>query len=189
MKQSLPYLFDRADNWYAEEIQRSYSHGVAHSKKQVEENQLNHVKWMNPLETRLPLAPDMKIYCFYGIGKPTERAYFYREDEYTNKATVTIGMYYSILVIQPSLLTNAADTRVSTRNSFVDHGVVMGEGDGTVNLLSSGYMCSKGWKIKRYNPAGIQVVAYEMPHEPDRFSPRGGPNTGDHVDILGRSSL
>lgn len=53
-----------------------------------------------------------------------------------------------------------------------------------------------------------------MPHEPDRFSPRGGPNTGkldhplsrshhyfynhqysdifhtgDHVDILGRSSL
>jgi phospholipid:diacylglycerol acyltransferase len=30
---------------------------------------------------------------------------------------------------------------------------------------------------------------YEMPHEPDRFSPRGGPNTGDHVDILGRQSL
>ena len=28
-----------------------------------------------------------------------------------------------------------------------------------------------------------------MPHEPDRYSPRGGPNTGDHVDILGRSSL
>jgi phospholipid:diacylglycerol acyltransferase len=65
----------------------------------------------------------------------------------------------------------------------------MGEGDGTVNLLSSGYMCSKGWKINRYNPAKIPVVAYEMPHEPDRFNPRGGPNTGDHVDILGRSSL
>jgi phospholipid:diacylglycerol acyltransferase len=65
----------------------------------------------------------------------------------------------------------------------------MGEGDGTVNLLSSGYMCNRGWKIKRYNPANIPVVAYEMPHEPDRFNPRGGPNTGDHVDILGRSSL
>lgn len=65
----------------------------------------------------------------------------------------------------------------------------MGEGDGTVNLLSSGYMCNKGWKIKRYNPAGVKIVAYEMPHEPDRFNPRGGPNTGDHVDILGRSSL
>ena len=65
----------------------------------------------------------------------------------------------------------------------------MGEGDGTVNLLSTGYMCNKGWKIKRYNPASIPIVAYEMPHEPDRFNPRGGPNTADHVDILGRSSL
>jgi phospholipid:diacylglycerol acyltransferase len=60
----------------------------------------------------------------------------------------------------------------------VDHGVVMGEGDGTVNLLSSGYMCTKGWKMKRYNPAGVKVTTFEMKHEPDRFSPRGGPNTG-----------
>ena len=81
------------------------------------------------------------------------------------------------------------DSTVTTPDGFVNHGVVMGEGDGTVNLLSSGYMCSKGWKIKRYNPANVKVVAYEMPHEPDRFNPRGGPNTGDHVDILGRSSL
>lgn len=65
----------------------------------------------------------------------------------------------------------------------------MGEGDGTVNLLSSGYMCNRGWKIPRYNPGNVQVITHEMPHEPDRFSPRGGPNTGDHVDILGRASL
>ena len=65
----------------------------------------------------------------------------------------------------------------------------MGEGDGTVNLLSAAYMCNKGWNIHRYNPAGVQVKVYEMPHEPERFSPRGGPNTGDHVDILGRQSL
>ena len=81
------------------------------------------------------------------------------------------------------------DSTVTTANGFVDHGVVMGEGDGTVNLLSSGYMCNRGWKINRYNPANIPVVTYEMPHEPDRFNPRGGPNTGDHVDILGRASL
>ena len=65
----------------------------------------------------------------------------------------------------------------------------MGEGDGTVNLLSVGYMCNKGWNMHRYNPAGVKIKVFEMPHEPDRFSPRGGPNTGDHVDILGRSSL
>lgn len=58
-----------------------------------------------------------------------------------------------------------------------------------MNLLSVGYMCNRGWNMHRYNPAGVQVKVYEMPHEPDRFSPRGGPNTGDHVDILGRQSL
>jgi phospholipid:diacylglycerol acyltransferase len=43
--------------------------------------------------------------------------------------------------------------------------------------------------MKRYNPAAVKIKVFEMPHEPERFSPRGGPNTGDHVDILGRSSL
>lgn len=43
--------------------------------------------------------------------------------------------------------------------------------------------------MHRYNPAGVKIKVYEMPHEPDRFSPRGGPKTGDHVDILGRQSL
>jgi phospholipid:diacylglycerol acyltransferase len=79
------------------------------------------------------------------------------------------------------------DTALTQQN--IDHGVILGEGDGTVNLLSVGYMCNKGWKMHRYNPAGVEVKVYEMPHEPDRFSPRGGPNTGDHVDILGRQSL
>ena len=142
---------------------------------------------MNPLETRLPLAPNLKIYCFYGVGKSTERSYFYREDQDPNSSlNVTI------------------DT--SLTRGVVDHGVIPGEGDGTVPLLSNGYMCARGWHIKRFNPAGVKITVYEMPHEPDRFSPRGGPNTGksnpvpwtllrllirlgDHVDILGRASL
>jgi phospholipid:diacylglycerol acyltransferase len=33
------------------------------------------------------------------------------------------------------------------------------------------------------------VTVVEMPHEPERFNPRGGPNTADHVDILGRQNL
>lgn len=32
-------------------------------------------RWTNPLETRLPNAPSMQIYCLYGHGKPTERGY------------------------------------------------------------------------------------------------------------------
>lgn len=181
--QSIDYLLEHAGDWYSDMIRHAYSHGVAHTKAEVEANEDRPTTWLNPLEARLPLAPSLKIYCFYGIGKPTERAYFYKEAHHMShplkdaKTNITI------------------DTSFTTGpppygTPQVDHGVIFGEGDGTVNLLSTGYICSKGWRnITRYNPAGVKITTYEMPHEPDRFSPRGGPNTGDHVDILGRSSL
>lgn len=171
--ESIPYLYDHSEDWYSDAIKTNYSHGIAHTVADVEHNSLHHPhKWINPLETRLPLAPSMKIYCFYGVGKPTERAYYYRPDtDPSTKTDVTI------------------DTAYSDAAQNIDHGVVLGEGDGTVNLLSTGYMCAKGWKIPRYNPGNVQVKTVEMKHEPDEWNPRGGPKTGDHVDILGRSSL
>ena len=42
------------------------------------------------------------------------------------------------------------------------NGVKMGEGDGTVSLLSLGAMCVEGWKRKRWNPAGMSVVTVEV---------------------------
>ncbi|TKA59810.1 hypothetical protein B0A55_11059 [Friedmanniomyces simplex] len=167
MDQALPFLFDHTQQWYRDATQQAYSRGVAHTRKVVEDNQHIPAKWINPLETRLPLAPAMKIFCFYGFGKPTERAYFYRDDPATSSSS---GNNTAGGNGDPRVM---IDTAFSTPNTFVDRGVVMGEGDGTVNLLSTGYMCNKGWKMKRYNPAGCA----------------GGPNTGDHVDILGRSSL
>ncbi|RVX74818.1 hypothetical protein B0A52_01095 [Exophiala mesophila] len=180
MSESLEYLNQNSEDWYKDQIKHAYSHGVAHTKAEVEKNEDIPRKWMNPLEARLPNAPNLKIYCFYGIGKPTERAYYYKETDNLSQGNINISI----------------DTSVSTPNGklqqlgSVDRGVIFGEGDGTVNLVSTGYMCAKGWRnIKRYNPGGVKIKTYEMPHEPDRFSPRGGPNTGDHVDILGRSSL
>lgn len=90
--ESLQYLWRNTDKWYSRLIQNAYSLGVAHTKEEVEENQKVPRKWMNPLETRLPNAPNMKIYCFYGMGKPTERAYYYKEDlDPTNKTSAHIG--------------------------------------------------------------------------------------------------
>lgn len=42
------------------------------------------------------------------------------------------------------------------------NGVKMGEGDGTVSLLSLGAMCVEGWKRKRWNPAGMEVITVEV---------------------------
>lgn len=170
VEESIEYLLEYSDKWYQEQVADNYSHGVAHTTAEVEANELDPRKWINPLESRLPLAPNLKIYCFYGVGKPTERSYFYREDqEPTSSLNVTIDTTF-------------------TRGE-VDHGVILGEGDGTVPLLSNGYMCAKGWHIKRFNPAGAQIKVYEMPHEPDRFSPRGGPNTGEISPSLAATNL
>ncbi|KAG0647126.1 Phospholipid diacylglycerol acyltransferase [Hyphodiscus hymeniophilus] len=153
VEQSLSFLYNSTEDWYRDQVKGSYSHGVAHTTAEVDANEKDPRKWINPLETRLPLAPNLKIY-------------------YSNPLTT---LNYTI--------------DVGLTQSNIDHGVIMGEGDGTVNLISTGYMCNKGWNMHRYNPAKVQVKVIEMPHEPERFSPRGGPNTGDHVDILGRSSL
>ncbi|GLD97099.1 hypothetical protein PINS_up005782 [Pythium insidiosum] len=37
--------------------------------------------WTNPLATQLPRAPNMKIFCLYGVGKPVERGYIYQANE------------------------------------------------------------------------------------------------------------
>ena len=109
-------MFSQTEDWYKEMVQTNYANGVAHTKKQVESNQRIPAKWINPLETRLPLAPNLKIYCFYGIGKPTERAYFYRDDT------------------SPLSAVNATiDTDLTMGE--IDHGVVMGEGDGELVIL------------------------------------------------------
>jgi len=180
MSESFDYLMDHSEDWYRDQVKHAYSHGVAHTKAQVEKNENVPQTWLNPLEARLPNAPNLKIYCFYGIGKPTERAYFYKETENPLHGNINI-------TIDTSVTSNGAKLQ---ELGSVDRGIIFGEGDGTVNLVSTGYMCAKGWRgIKRYNPGGVKIKTYEMPHEPDRFSPRGGPNTGDHVDILGRSSL
>ena len=33
--------------------------------------------YFNPLKCPLPKAPSLKLYCMYGVGMPTERAYSY----------------------------------------------------------------------------------------------------------------
>ena len=67
----------------------------------------------------------------------------------------------------------------------------MTNGDGTVPLVSLGYMCSKGWQSRRYNPHGIQVRTREYSHQTTGLGllPSRGERTGDHVDVLGNTEM
>jgi hypothetical protein len=44
----------------------------------------------------------------------------------------------------------------------IRNGVKVGEGDGTVSLLSLGAMCVEGWKRPRWNPANIKITTVEV---------------------------
>lgn len=38
-------------------------------------------EFLNPLKDPLPDAPNMRIYCMYGVGAPAERSYHYQHVE------------------------------------------------------------------------------------------------------------
>lgn len=182
-------------------LETNYSYGIERDEEQLSRNDLDHRKWTNPLEVRLPRAPSMKIYCVYGHGKETERSYWYVQGkdseaadavdtECTDPHSSECGVLSQHLG-PPSLRESWIDSDYTNNSAFPKllNGVKMGEGDGTVSLVSLGAMCVEGWKRPRWNPAGIKITTVELPHRPTVTMPRGGANTSDHVDILGSTGL
>ncbi|KAL0908371.1 hypothetical protein M5K25_022862 [Dendrobium thyrsiflorum] len=151
-----------------------FSYGIADN---LDDPKYSHYKyWSNPLETKLPQAPDMEIYSMYGVGIPTERAYVYK--------------------LSPSSECNIPfqiDTSAEggSDQSCLQGGVFLANGDETVPVLSAGYMCAKGWRGKtRFNPSGIKTYIREYDHAPPANLLEGrGTQSGAHVDIMGNFAL
>lgn len=113
---------------YMELVDQHYSFGILENASDPKYD--HHKYWTNPLETILPNAPNTKIYCFYGIGKLTERAYYYKaNEEYCDSIPAII------------------DGKINEASIGVRFGIKLIDGDGTVPLLSLGLMCSKAWKM------------------------------------------
>lgn len=169
---------------------RLYSEGIA-SPAEIPQNQNDPKKWTNPLEVSLPNAPDMKIYCLYGFKKSTELGYVYKVVHDDPESLVQSGNVSSALIEDmavPIIINQAA---VDASSDLLT-GVIHGDGDGSVPLLSLGFMGRKAWtRWSHLNPFNIKVVTREYEHEPTMTLKdiRGGPKTGDHVDILGNHEL
>uniref|UniRef100_A0A7N0T371 phospholipid:diacylglycerol acyltransferase n=1 Tax=Kalanchoe fedtschenkoi TaxID=63787 RepID=A0A7N0T371_KALFE len=149
-----------------------FSYGIADD---LDDPKYQHYKyWSNPLETRLPNAPDMEIYSMYGVGIPTERAYVYKLSR-ASECDIPFRI----------------DTSTSDGNGCLQDGVYTADGDETVPVLSAGYMCAKGWRGKtRFNPAGIRTYVREYDHAPPANLLEGrGTQSGAHVDIMGNFAL
>ncbi|KAL9256514.1 Phospholipid:diacylglycerol acyltransferase 1-like protein [Drosera capensis] len=151
-----------------------FSHGIADD---LDDRKYDHYKyWSNPLETKLPNAPEMEIFSLYGVGVPTERAYVY-------KSTPATDCYI------PFQIDTSADG--GTEESCLKGGVFSVDGDETVPVLSAGFMCAKGWRGKtRFNPSGIRTFIREYDHAPPANLLEGrGTQSGGHVDIMGNFAL
>ncbi|EPY54035.1 phospholipid-diacylglycerol acyltransferase Plh1 [Schizosaccharomyces cryophilus OY26] len=166
-EQAFQFLNNVTSEDFRNMLRTNYSHGLAWTKEEVERNNKIPAKWINPLETSLPYAPDMKIFCFHGVGKPTERGYFYSQNDEGHP------------VIDSSV----------NDGTKIESGIVMDDGDGTLPLMALGFVCNKAWRTERFNPANISVVNYELRHDPAAFDLRGGPRSAEHVDILGHPEL
>ena len=193
-----PWLNKHTDQHYQNMLKTNYSFGIERDSAQIRANNKDPTKWTNPLEVALPHAPHMKVYCIYGWNKPTERSYWMYEQETESALNERSpdGFEYSESLRNRTsdtdkLMVSRIDGQMNDEESVppLDSGVRMGEGDGTVSLLSLGSMCAHGWHMDRYNPARLKVVTHEVYHNPEAFDLRGGTSSGDHIDILGSKDL
>jgi len=243
-------------------LEEAFSFGIASEKNLTNKDSDYHKLpkyWTNPLESQLPNAPKYKIYSLYGVGKSTERAYYYQTSSASSAESTVFGSaslraLYKALGYSQSQIpiqkpvdsevedyqdpedysekteTDNLDHPENSENSETDNldtpenknnisrdseegapttrfvidktvndprlllefGVQNAEGDGTIPLLSLGYMCVEGWvKHKRFNPWNVTCINREYQHIPLSLLQdiRGGPYTADHVDIMGNYHL
>lgn len=155
MDDATSYILDHVPPAYQTMIHSNYSFGIERDPDVIAANDKDHRKWTNPLEVRLPHAPSMSIYCLYGVGKETERAYFYQNGGYETDEAPTVE---ESVCVEPNCTTETTprppldmplsrkvwiDGSVTLPDSHepkVRSGVVFGDGDGTVSLLSLGAM-------------------------------------------------
>ncbi|KAG6872948.1 hypothetical protein C0995_004832 [Termitomyces sp. Mi166 len=184
-EQAGTWILEQTPSTFQKMLATNYSFGLERDEAILERNNFDHTKWTNPLEVRYMrrdhgrddiTQDDVKQVC---RGPSPSDCVDDRE---------FVGIPTAKQTWIDATFTN--DTIIPKKYfAKVRNGIKIGEGDGTVSLLSLGAMCAEGWKRPRWNPGGIKVVTVELPHRPVPSIPRGGANTSDHVDILGSTGL
>jgi phospholipid:diacylglycerol acyltransferase len=67
-----PWILRHTPRTFRKMVATNYSYGIERDEETLKRNDLDHTKWTNPLESRLPNAPSLQFYCVYGHGKETE---------------------------------------------------------------------------------------------------------------------
>lgn len=203
MKQTIDYLV-RNGGGYGPRIKSIFSFDSKQGWKERSSSVNKRKHWHDPVASPLPYAPSLKMYCLYGTGLPTERSYFYELSCDQVSASKEVGADQTCIADNPeatcSNRTTSSggdppespfyiDVAAKSEMQNITSGVRFSDGDGSVPLLSLGYMCQKFAEPRsRHNPSGIKVFTRERKHEVEislADPGRMGPRSGEHVDILG----
>jgi phospholipid:diacylglycerol acyltransferase len=108
-------------------LDQLYSFGLAYTPEEIKALEEHKPAWTNPLESALPNAPSMKIYCLYGVGKETERGYIYTKSCPSQRQPQSLDD----LVIQglgrvPRNM--CIDRFINNLEEGIENGVLVGEG-------------------------------------------------------------
>ena len=78
-----------------------------------------------------------------------------------------------------------------SQNGTLTRGVWQVDGDGSIPLLSLGYMCREWTRNATLNPASASTTTREYPHRALPIAVGGfqGTSEGDHVNIMGNEDL
>jgi phospholipid:diacylglycerol acyltransferase len=143
--------------------------------------------WHDVSRTPLPYSPNVRMYCFYGTGIETERAFYYKRnrEEQSDPEKTPMSESEPPAVLDPDVMNEAQHT---------SYGIRFSDGDGSVPILSLGYICADAWtrKDSGLNPSGAKVVTREYKHRAEFWVDdpmRMGPASSDHVDILGNLEM
>lgn len=201
MKQTIDHL-TRTGGGYGSRIESIFSFDSKKGWKERSSSANKRKHWHDPVASPLPHAPSLKMYCLYGTGLPTERSYFYElscdkvsaskkvdRSCITNNSEATCSNGTLISDEDPPESPFYIDLAAKSEMRNITSGVRFSDGDGSVPLLSLGYMCQKFAEPRsKHNPSGIKVFTRERKHETETSLAdpgRMGPRSGEHVDILG----
>mmetsp|Transcript_24159 Transcript_24159/g.39860 ORF Transcript_24159/g.39860 Transcript_24159/m.39860 type:complete len:688 (-) Transcript_24159:13-2076(-) len=203
MNETIDHIL-RTGGGYGSRIESIFSFDSKQGWKERSSSANKRKHWHDPVASPLPNAPSLKMYCLYGTGLPTERSYYYQLscDKVSASKDVDVDRTCTAGDSETTCSNGTGDSDgnppespfyidVAAKNDLrnITSGVRFSDGDGSVPLLSLGYMCQKFAEPRsKHNPSGIKVFTRERKHDAEislTDPGRGGPRSGEHVDILG----
>lgn len=187
---------DPTTDWWPEQLvawaQTAFGDGAPVFPRTTEGR---HFRAPNPLDKPLPNAPNLRIYCGYGYGLASERAFHYRHFravETGDAAEADVAAIKNTEIAQSQISAGASwevNRHAHNTTQELEKGVQYGDGDGTVPITSLGALCLGGWRHSSLNPHGVKVVTREYLSKQTSIMSggdlRGGPEMAAHVEILG----